>query len=93
MSAISLAMFPLGLVVTTPGFLSRIPDPLAQTIFLQRHRAGDWGDLDPEDARSNDEAVKAGDRILSAYTHEGVKFWIITEADRSVTTFLLPEEY
>ena len=63
--------------------------------FLARHARGDWGEVGPEDARENDFSIKNGYRILSAYTLPltGVKVWIITEADRSSTTFLLPEEY
>ncbi len=63
--------------------------------FLRRHVSGDWGDLCGADRRENDLSVKEGFRILSAYRlpRTGVKLWIITEADRSVTTFLLPEEY
>jgi hypothetical protein len=61
--------------------------------FLQRHLAGDWGDLSLEDIRENELRLQHGWRIQSAYTLRiGVKFWI-TEADRSVTTFLLPDEY
>ena len=56
--------------------------------------SGDWGDVSDGDKRSNDEAVKDGDRILSAYhAPDKTKFWIITESDRSSTTFLLPDEY
>jgi hypothetical protein len=61
--------------------------------LLGRHVRGDWGDLDDEDKQRNDEALTLGSRIFSAYLVEGVKFWVITEADRSVTTILLPEEY
>jgi len=62
--------------------------------FLARHVSGNWGDVCAEDKRLNDEAVREGSRILSAYrTTAGVKLWIITEADRSATTILLPEEY
>ncbi len=61
---------------------------------LFRHMAGDWGDLVEEDRMANDEAMCFGGRILSAYVdHHQLKFWIITEADRSSTTILLPEEY
>lgn len=62
---------------------------------FQRHINGDWGDLDKEDKNSNDLALESGeDRIFSAYKYEnGVKIWIITEWDRSVTTILFPEEY
>lgn len=70
------------------------------TRCLLRHRSGDWGDLCNEDKLSNDEAIKAGDRIMSAYRipkrfcigYED-KIWIITEADRTVTTILFPYEY
>jgi hypothetical protein len=62
--------------------------------FLARHQNGDWGIVGKEDAKENELSVKEGFRILSAYrTAKGVKIWIITEADRSSTTILLPEEY
>jgi hypothetical protein len=87
--------FPLGQVVSTPGAL----DALARAgqepwPFIGRHVAGDWGELDEEDRRENELSVKEGFRILSAYRlSDGTKIWIITEADRSSTTILLPEEY
>ena len=66
-------------------------DPLD---FLFRHLDGDWGELSPEDIRENELSLQYGWRLLSAYTlSTGVRVWVITEADRSVTTFLLPEEY
>jgi hypothetical protein len=62
--------------------------------LLKRHLAGDWGDLGDEDKKTNDQAVIFGNRILSSYNlPKGHKVWIITEWDRSVTTFLLPSEY
>jgi hypothetical protein len=62
--------------------------------FLDRHVRGDWGEVSKADARLNDDAVKVGERILSAYkTSAGERLWIITEADRSSTCLLLPEEY
>jgi hypothetical protein len=62
--------------------------------FLAKHQAGDWGVVCEDDRRENDFSVKEGFRILSAYkTYDGVKIWIITEADRSSTTLLLPSEY
>jgi len=83
--------FELGAVYATPGFLMLEIDPLP---YLLRHAAGDWGDLTPEDRAENEYALQNGYRLLSAYhTPSGVKFWIITEADRSATTILLPEEY
>ena len=63
-------------------------------VFLERHLAGDWGDVDEHDRHENELSLQNGWRLLSAYTlSTGVKFWIITEADRSATTFLLPDEY
>jgi hypothetical protein len=61
--------------------------------LVQRHASGDWGDLDTHDRLENEIAVREGFRILSAYELEGIRFWVITEADRSTTTILLPEEY
>lgn len=59
-----------------------------------RHLRGDWGNLDPEDREQNERALIAGGRLFSAYTSDsGTRFWIITEADRSATTILLPSEY
>jgi hypothetical protein len=87
--------FPLGQVVSTPGALDALArageEPWA---FISRHVGGDWGELDEEDRRENELSVKEGFRILSAYhLKDGTKIWIITEADRSATTILLPEEY
>jgi len=62
--------------------------------YLRRHLDGDWGDLCDEDRRSNDVALKNGDRLFSSYrVSDDLKLWIITEWDRSVTTLLLPSEY
>ncbi|HTC49944.1 MAG TPA: hypothetical protein VK722_21655 [Candidatus Aquilonibacter sp.] len=88
-------LFSLGQVVTTPGVLALLEangmDPLA---FLIRHVCGDWGDLDEDDRKENELSVREGFRILSSYNlPNGKRFWIITEADRSATTFLLPDEY
>jgi len=59
-----------------------------------RHSRGDWGDLDAEDAKENELSVREGFRILSNYAlRTGERIWVITEADRSATTFLLPSEY
>jgi hypothetical protein len=61
---------------------------------VARHLAGDWGDVDRADAAANDEALQLGERILSVYRLRGcATIWIITEADRSATTILLPSEY
>lgn len=85
--------FPLGQVVITPGALETLTPTDVQR-SLSRHQAGDWGDCPPADAAANDLALTDSDRLLSVYHSEsGVRFWIITEADRSATTLLLPEEY
>jgi hypothetical protein len=61
---------------------------------LLRHAAADWGDVDEQDWKSNDEALALGERLLSQYRDSrGTKFWIITESDRSLTTVLLPKDY
>ena len=86
-------LFPLGHVVATPGVLAAVPSEEI-TAALRRHAAGEWGTISPEDRRENELSLREGFRLLSAYeTADGTKFWIITEADRSVTTVLLPEEY
>jgi hypothetical protein len=85
--------FQLGRVVITQNALDKLFEESVQ-VALGRHAACDWGDLDEEDKQSNDGAVVHGFRILSAYQDKNnVKFWIITEANRSVTTVLLPEDY
>jgi hypothetical protein len=61
--------------------------------LINRHVSGDWGGVGAEDSAMNDAAVKNGDRLLSSYTISGEKVWVITEADRSSTTMLLPSEY
>ena len=85
-------MFETGMVVATPGIMDAL-DAGDMTRLLARHVRGDWGDVCDEDKNQNNEAVKNGDRVLSAYETDKGKIWIITEADRSLTTFLLPEEY
>lgn len=87
--------FPLGRILATPGALAALEaaghTPLE---FLHRHVRGDWGEVDDHDRRANDLAVQHGLRVLSAYrTRRGTRLWVITEADRQVTTLLLPEEY
>jgi hypothetical protein len=88
-------MFPLGQIVATPGALEAITDSNQTPLeFLRRHANQDWGEVDEEDKQLNDAALQDGSRLLSAYrTNKGVRLWIITEADRSVTTLLLPSEY
>ncbi len=85
--------FPPGRLVATPNVLQLVPnDEMAAA--LGRHLHGDWGMLDTEDLNANDAALKNGGRLFSAYqTSRQIKFWIITEADRSATTILLPEDY
>ena len=83
----------MGSLVATPGVQERVPNG-ELVAALARHVAGDWGDLCDEDREANEEALKHGTRLMSVYTsRDGDGFWIITEADRSVTTVLLPEEY
>ncbi len=87
--------FPLGQLVATPGALEAIAEA-GQTpaFFLDKHSSGDWGEVCDEDKRLNDQALVDGSRLLSAYrTLKGVRIWVITEADRSSTCCLLPEEY
>ena len=61
---------------------------------LNRHKSGDWGDVCPEDWQANETALQDGGRLFSVYHDQnGTKFWIITEADRSITTVLMPDEY
>jgi hypothetical protein len=86
--------FRLGQAVATPGAAQALEESgESPWLFLRRHLSGDWGDLD-EDRRANEDAVKTGSRILSAYrTSKGKRLWVITEADRSSTCILLPEDY
>lgn len=87
-------LFKLGQTVATPGALEAMEQAAISPMdLLRRHQRGDWGDLDKEDKQSNDQALSLGDRIFSAYKFDAVKFWVITECDRSATTILLPEEY
>lgn len=87
--------FPLGQTVTTPGSLRALEEAgLQPALFLNRHQSGDWGDLNEVDKQENEVSLTEGFRLLSAYIlPTGVKIWVITEADRSATTLLLPEEY
>ncbi len=91
----STPLFSLGRLVATPGALEALQrSGQSPTAFLARHVSGDWGDVSAEDKRLNDEAVKDGTRILSAYrTIAGVRIWVITEADRSSSFLLLLDEY
>ena len=86
-------LFPPGQIVATPGALELAEQGVDLLAYLQRHLRGDWGELCDEDKAENDFSLKNGFRLMSAYPTPCGKLWIITEADRSVTTFLLPEEY
>lgn len=93
--ALSSTLFPLGDVVATSGALTVLEQLGASPAsLLIRHSIGDWGDLREEDRNTNWEAVQHGFRIMSSYRlTEDMKVWVITEADRTITTLLLPEEY
>jgi len=82
--------FPLGRLLATPGILAL---GLNLAPYLNRHVRGDWGDVDSDDWQHNDTSIEEGSRIISAYQTAAGRIWIITEADRSVTTVLLPNEY
>jgi hypothetical protein len=91
--AVQCASFPLGIVVITPNALDQILPADVQR-GLHRHQAGDWGELDEHDRQENETALRIGLRLLSSYrATNGVTFWIITEADRSATTLLMPGDY
>jgi hypothetical protein len=84
----------LSRIIATPGALKLLEevgeDPLR---YLVRHSSSDWGDLEEDDRRENERSLKHGWRIVSSYPVGEEAIWTITEADRSVTTILLPEEY
>ena len=88
-------LFAVGSVLATPGALETLERAGENALrLLGRHATGDWGDLDDEDSRANDEALRGEGRLLSVYRlGSGEKVWIITEWDRSATTLLLPSEY
>lgn len=96
-------LFPIGSVVATPASLKAMAHIGIQPLsLLHRHVCGDWGDIDPEDRQTNIAALAHGSRLMSSYklpagpeahAGEAITVWLITEADRSVTTFLLPSEY
>lgn len=89
-------LFNLGTVVATPGAVSLLDElDVRPDELLSRHQTGDWGDLDEHDRGVNFHAVENGFRIMSAYCvgDKSEVIWVITEADRSVTTLLLPAEY
>ena len=88
------APLPLGRVVATPGALKLLSEIGVHPFdYLARHATGDWGELCAFDRRQNEIALREGLRVLSSYDVLAGRVWIITEADKSVTTILLPEEY
>jgi hypothetical protein len=88
-------LFPVGRTVATPGALALLDHAgINASALLARHQRGDFGDIDEVDRVANANAIRHHARILSAYVlGRGIRIWIITEADRSATTLLLPEEY
>lgn len=94
-TAVGLHLFLLGQVLATPGVLELLQShQLLPLSFIQRHVVGDWGDICAEDQQVNADALQYGYRLMSVYAITPTeKLWIITEADRSCTTLLLPEEY
>jgi len=88
------AKFEIGQLVATPSALN-LAAKLGVNLsdLLTRHARGDWGDLSEDDKKENDFSVSRNLRIFSSYIINGEKFWIITEADRSSTCILLPEDY
>ena len=91
----TISLFPPGQIVATPGALRLLEQAKRSPLeFLSRHLRGDWGDLCQEDKAENELSLQHGFRIISSYqVSETEKLWIISEADRSVTTLLLPAEY
>jgi hypothetical protein len=91
----SVTRFALGQTYMTPGAEEALMIAGQTGIeFLRRHMSGDWSELSDEDVRENELSLREGFRVLSTYrTVKGQKLWIITEADRSATTILLPSEY
>ncbi len=87
--------FRLGMVLITPGAILALAEANQSALaLLERHAYGDWGNLTAEDWQANEQALKEGSRLFSAYTlTTGRRLWIITEWDRSLTTLLLPMEY
>lgn len=87
-------LFPIGTVVGTPGaarFCAK--HDVHPLCIVARHASGDWGDVCPDDYQANEEALKSGARVMSVYKFGDAALWIITEADRSLTTILTPDEY
>lgn len=85
--------FDLGEIFVTPGVEELIDKGLLLDLYIDRHWRGDWGNIDSEDKQTNEDAVLCGERILSSYNTIAGRLWIITEADRSNTTAMTPDEY
>jgi hypothetical protein len=88
-------LFPLGEVRATPAAMRALADAAANPVhYLARHATGDWGEVRAEDRAANDHALRTGGRLLSEYRlRTGVRLWVLTEADRSASTLLLPSDY
>lgn len=96
MNAITKPLFPLGHLVATPGAIDALAATgQTPTEFQHRHQCGDYGCVNDEDKKANDDGVRCGERVFSAYmlNDDETKVWCITEADRSSTCLLLPDEY
>jgi hypothetical protein len=89
------SLFQLGAVIATPGALDALGKAQVEAdLLLARHQVGDWGDVGEIDQRLNNQSLNKGTRLLSAYNlPTGVRLWVITEQDKSITTLLLPAEY
>lgn len=85
--------FALGQIVTTPGTQALLEEGVNLSELIGRHWVGDWSEMEPDDQQENEFSITEGLRIFSSYTTERGRVWVITEADRSLTTLLLPEEY
>ncbi len=86
-------LFSLGMVVATPAAIEDLTDA-DRANALARHARGDWGDVGADDRAENERSLKSGGRLLSVYhTTGGITFWVVTEADRNVTTILIPSDY
>lgn len=86
-------LFNPGHLMLTPGVLSLLEQGIDLGAYLARHLRGDWGDLCPDDLAANNQSLRCGLRLLSAYDTPCGPLWILTEADRTTTTFLIPDEY
>ena len=86
-------LFPLGKINLTPGAMRMAQSGINLPHLIARHQSGDWGEMSPADRAENAASVEGGLRIFSDYQTELGKVWIITEASRTLTTVLLPDEY